>query len=79
METETLTVRPFPAAPDFAATELQRRAFAADMREAWLDRAELWTTQADNAARAGNHLDAEVLIADVRMALTQARIYRPTP
>lgn len=77
METETRTLTPFPAPPDFAATDLQRRQYLADMREAWLDRAERWTQDAQRAAGAGDQLRAELHLSDVHHALTQARLYRP--
>jgi hypothetical protein len=78
METETsTTVRPFPTAPAFDAAWRERRAFRADMREAWLDRADLHLYDAQRALSAGDYMSAEVHAADLRRALEQARMYAP--
>lgn len=76
MTTDT-TVRPFPVAPDFAATQLDRDLYRAHMRDAWLDRADAWLTESREAAGAGNYVHAEARLADVHRALAQARSYAP--
>lgn len=70
-------VRPFPVAPDFAATGYDREVYRLQMREAWLDRADAWLTESREAAGAGNYVHAEARLADVQRALAQAKLYAP--
>ena len=77
MSTDTL--RPFPTAPDFAATDHDRRVFRAGMREAWLDRADQYLQMAQEALGAGNTVGAEAHLLQVGTAVRQSRFYAGNP
>lgn len=67
--------RPFPVAPTFDATPYDRRVFRATMCEAWLDRADYWLAEAQEALGAGNHEGAELALRTMHDALCSARSY----
>lgn len=71
------TVHAFPVAPSFTASPVERRAYLAAMREAWLDLADHYLTEAQQASGAGDYLTAEIAMGNVHHALNVARRYRP--
>lgn len=77
MSAETNTqLAPFPTAPHFDVTPLQRRAYRAGMREAWLDRAEAWFTEATEAYDRGDLLTCLLRRQAAQTALATSRSYR---
>lgn len=71
----TETVRP-PLAPDFAATDLERREYLLAMREFWLTKADQSMTEARAAADAGDGLTASLRLSDAHTALAMSQVYK---